>query len=45
MNGVLVQEVGGPDVLRYRTDLPVPQPKAGEAFVKNDYAGIDYIDT
>src|SRR4249920_133503 len=34
---------GGPEVLRYE-DTPEPTPKAGEATVKIDAAGINYID-
>ncbi|OJD36517.1 quinone oxidoreductase [Diplodia corticola] len=45
MKGVIVEKTGGTDVLQYKTDLPVPQPKAGEVLVKNDFIGINYIDT
>lgn len=45
MKGVLCNATGGVDVLEYKTDLPVPVPKEGEVLVKNDYIGINYIDT
>lgn len=45
MKGVIIEKTGGTDVLQYKTDLPVPQPKAGEVLVKNDFIGINYIDT
>ena len=45
MKGVLVETTGGVEVLQYRTDLPVPQPKEGQLLVKNDVCGINYIDT
>ncbi|MCJ1356308.1 MAG: NADPH:quinone reductase [Icmadophila ericetorum] len=45
MKGVLIEKTGGVEVLQYRTDLPVPEPKEGEILVKNDYIGINYIDT
>ena len=45
MRAVLVEETGGPEVLQYRTDLPVPEPDQGEILVRNDYAGINFIDT
>lgn len=45
MKGVLVEKTGGVEVLQYKTDLPVPAPKAGEVLVKNDFIGINYIDT
>lgn len=45
MRGILIEKTGGSEVLQYRTDLPVPQPKEGELLVKNEFAGINYIDT
>lgn len=45
MKGILIEKTGGPEVLQYKTDLPVPEPKEGEVLVKNDSIGINYIDT
>lgn len=45
MKGVIIEKTGGSDVLTYKTDLPVPQPKEGEILVKNDYIGVNFIDT
>ncbi|KAI9801744.1 MAG: hypothetical protein M1825_003116 [Sarcosagium campestre] len=45
MKGVIVEKTGGAEVLRQRSDLPVPEPKEGEILVKNGYIGINYIDT
>lgn len=45
MKAVLIEKTGGTDVLQYKTDVPVPEPKEGEVLVKNDYVGINYIDT
>ena len=45
MKGVLIEKTGGTEVLQYKTDLPVPEPKEGEVLVKNDFIGINYIDT
>jgi NADPH2:quinone reductase len=45
MKGVLVEKTGGIEVLEYKTDLPIPEPKEGQILVKNDYIGINYIDT
>ena len=45
MSGVLIEKTGGVEVLQYRTDLPVPTPKEGQVLVKNDFIGINYIDT
>jgi NADPH-dependent curcumin reductase CurA len=45
MKGVLVEKTGGVEVLEYKTDLQVPEPKEGQILVKNEYIGINYIDT
>lgn len=45
MAGVIIEKTGGTDVLQYKTDLPVPQPKEDEVIVKNEYIGLNYIDT
>jgi len=45
MKGVLIEKTGGVEVLQYKNDLPVPVPKEGEVLVKNDFIGINYIDT
>jgi NADPH:quinone reductase len=45
MKGVLCTATGGPEVLQYKTDLPVPTPKEHEVLVHNSLAGINYIDT
>ena len=43
MKAIRVNAPGGPEVMRYE-DTPEPTPKAGEATVKVDAAGINYID-
>jgi NADPH2:quinone reductase len=45
MKGVYIEKTGGTEVLEYREDVPVPEPKDGEVLVKNEYIGINYIDT
>lgn len=45
MKGVIIEKNGGTEVLQYKTDLPVPEPQEGQVLVKNDYSGINYIDT
>jgi len=45
MKGVTIEKTGGTEVLQYKTDLPVPEPKEGQILVKNDFIGINYIDT
>ncbi|KIL84945.1 quinone oxidoreductase [Fusarium avenaceum] len=45
MNGVQFSRTGGAEVLDYKTDLLVPKLKNGEILVKNEYAGVNFIDT
>ena len=45
MKGVIIEKNGGTDVLQYKTDVPVPEAKEGQILVKNDYIGINFIDT
>jgi NADPH2:quinone reductase len=45
MKAVSIDKTGGTDVLQYKTDVPVPEPKEGEVLVKNEFVGINYIDT
>ena len=44
MKAIQVQEVGDPNVLQY-VDAPLPEPGAGEARVKIEVAGVNFIDT
>ena len=43
MKAIRVHEYGGPDVLRYE-EIPLPEPGAGEARVKIEAIGLNYID-
>jgi NADPH:quinone reductase len=43
MKAVRIHAPGGPEVMRYE-DAPAPTPKPGEAVVKVEAAGINYID-
>jgi len=43
MRAVRVHAPGGPEALKFE-DVPEPTPKAGEAIVKVDAAGLNYID-
>ncbi|KAK0253846.1 NADPH:quinone reductase [Friedmanniomyces endolithicus] len=45
MKGVIIEKTGGTEVLQYKTDLPVPSPGDGQVLVKNDYVGVNFIDT
>ena len=43
MKAVRVHAPGGPEAMKFE-DVPEPTPKAGEAIVKVDAAGLNYID-
>jgi NADPH:quinone reductase len=43
MKAIVVENFGGPEVLVYR-DAEKPAPKAGEALVKLEAIGLNYID-
>ncbi len=45
MSGILIEETGGVEVLKWKTDLPVPDVKEGEILVRNEFVGVNYIDT
>ncbi|CAJ2502012.1 Uu.00g048650.m01.CDS01 [Anthostomella pinea] len=45
MKGVMINKTGGTEVLEYKTDIPVPTPIDGQILVKNDYIGVNFIDT
>ena len=43
MKAIRVHEVGGPEVLKYE-EIPVPTPGAGQAVVKVEAIGLNFID-
>lgn len=44
MKGVVLTGHGGPEKLVWREDLPLPQPKAGEALIRVHAAGMNNTD-
>jgi NADPH2:quinone reductase len=44
MKAIRIHQFGGPEVLQY-DDVPEPTAKPGEAIVKIDAAGVNFIDT
>ncbi len=45
MRGVMVPRTGDASVMEYREDLPIPELKDGDVLVKNEFAGLNFIDT
>jgi NADPH2:quinone reductase len=45
MKAVVVEQTGGPEVLQFKTDYPVPSPQEGQLLVHNNISGVNYIDT
>jgi len=43
MKAVRVHQCGGPEALKYE-EIPLPEPKAGEARVKIEAIGLNYVD-
>ncbi|OTA64607.1 NAD(P)-binding protein [Hypoxylon sp. EC38] len=43
--GVIIEKTGGVEVLQHKTDLPVAALVEGQILVKNDYIGVNFIDT
>jgi NADPH:quinone reductase-like Zn-dependent oxidoreductase len=44
MQGVVLLGHGGPDMLEYRHDLPVPRPQTGDVLIKIHAAGVNNTD-
>ncbi len=44
MKAIRIHTFGGPEVLRYE-DVPLPEPGVGEARIKIEAIGVNYIDT
>lgn len=45
MRAAVVREAGDAHALKVETDFPVPKMNAGQVLVKNEFAGINFIDT
>lgn len=45
MKAMVCDKTGGPEVLRWTEDHPVPKVGDSEVLVKNKYGGVNYIDT
>ncbi len=45
MKAVVVRSPGGIDALSYETDYPVPDVPEGHVLVKNQFSGLNFIDT
>lgn len=45
MKAVIMDRTGGPEVLQYTTDFPVPEIQDSQVLIKNKFGGVNYIDT
>ncbi|KAE9965945.1 hypothetical protein EG328_009290 [Venturia inaequalis] len=45
MEAIIIEKTGGTEVLQFKTDVSLPDPKEGEVLVKNEYVGVNFIDT
>lgn len=45
MKAILVPQHGGADVLQYTESHPIPKLSDGQILVKNNFAGVNFIDT
>jgi NADPH2:quinone reductase len=45
MNAVRFDKIGGPEVLEYTSSEPVPALRDGEVLVRNNFVGVNFIDT
>lgn len=44
MRAITINRYGGPEVVQYENDVPVPQPREGEVLVAIACAGINFMD-
>ncbi|KAF9886371.1 NADPH:quinone reductase [Aspergillus nanangensis] len=45
MKAIVVEKLGGPEVLQVQPNHPIPTPTEGQLLIKNRICGINYIDT
>mmetsp|Transcript_19486 Transcript_19486/g.27777 ORF Transcript_19486/g.27777 Transcript_19486/m.27777 type:complete len:86 (+) Transcript_19486:152-409(+) len=45
MKAAVVRETGDAHMLKVETNYPTPKLQKGQVIVKNEYAGINFIDT
>jgi NADPH2:quinone reductase len=44
MKAVQIRKPGGIEALEY-ADVPIPKPKADQVLVRNEFVGVNFIDT
>jgi NADPH2:quinone reductase len=44
-SALLIHETGGPEVVKFETNVPVPQISATQVLIKIKFAGVNFIDT
>jgi NADPH:quinone reductase len=45
MKAAVIRELGDASVVKFETEYPIPELKQGEVMVKNEIAGLNFIDT
>lgn len=44
MRAIRIHAIGGPEVLQYEDNVPVPQPGQGEVLIKISVVGVNFVD-
>jgi NADPH2:quinone reductase len=44
MRAIFIEQYGGPEVLQWRRDAPVPEPGPDDVLVRVAYAGVNFMD-
>lgn len=44
MKAVQISKPGGVEALQY-VDVPIPRPEKDQVLIKNNYSGVNFIDT
>lgn len=45
MKAIVIWQTGDVDVMKYETQYPVPELGSNQVIIKNEYAGVNFIDT
>jgi len=45
MNGIVIDEPGDSSRMQFQTNIPTPSPAQGQVIVRNEFVGVNYMDT